>query len=382
MQTLAFIGTGLSASYFLAKQMWASHRKRAQIASLGYLPLYNKSTRNIRFMFDKNWASIELIIQSLLPILQEKTDTIPLEDILNNIKIVSADKSPKGLISEEWKKLTHASFLRALASLYFSTLLSCFTAVQLSLMARRKYFSTLPHLYDEQLQNQDGRCNNKQCEACSQLEFEQSYLDEEQMFLSLSWFLLKEQYSVGLEIINEAAKKVLSHKPMHILFSYEDLCQCVESIRENVEVNDLTTWIMPQEGSELEFLKSMAEINSVPKRLQILIDEAHDFIECAEFKLVLSKSLDVAFGTFMHQMHAHFYPPPEDYGGTLKFEAGLPSPETTAVSKKFPIAKILPFISNAAKKLVYGEEHEVCGNLLRNVVELKIYAIIVYTGWE
>lgn len=327
---------------------------------------------------------------SLLPLLQENTDEIPLEAIMKEMRKISSTPGAKDQMAEEWYKLKQVSFVRPIVTLYFTTILSCFTTIQLSLLSRRKYFATLTDLHsmeslDAGVSNCIG-CTSETCVDCLKLRTEQLYLADEQAFLSLSWFLLRDGYSSGLALITETVRKEIAGKSHHSLYSFDNLADSVKNIRETIEkeVFELTSWILPKEGTELSFLSQMSPIASLSPHLQDLVNETRDFLESDQFAQVLGKSLDYVFSKYLEDIYPQFYPAPDiNYGGSLKFEAGMPSPEAhQPESRKIPLAKICPWVSNSAKKLVHGENNDLVKFLLKNVVELKVFGILVYSGWE
>jgi peroxin-3 len=312
-----------------------------------------------------------MVIIHLLPLLKEKTDLIPIETLSQRIKETKE--------AALWHELKLNSFIRPVVSIYLTTLMSCFTTLQLSLLARKTYVDSISKLQGDDTNEVNGECGgcvSEECMECCQKETERS-------FLTLSWFILNVGYKSALMTITAAATKALV-QPLKTPMSFENICEILTIIRAEVDISDLASWIMPAEGHEAEFLHESGFAASVGKSVKELIDETRDFVESDQFKLVLTKCLDVAFQHYAETIAPQFYPPSNEiaFGGKLEFEAGMPlSPETAQESLKFPLVRILPFLNTANNKAVYNPPFDVCKRLMQ-VLELKTCAVIVYTGWE
>lgn len=352
-----------------------------------------------------------MVLIHLLPLLKEKTEMVEIESITSALKIERS--------KELWHQLKINSFVRPLVSVYFTTLLACFTTLQLSLLGRQSYIASVENLYKDELIQECGECMLSSCVSCSEKETERS-------FLTLSWFILNVGFAKGLEAITAAVETIMEDKPLNLYMNYEQLCTCMLEIRAIIEqkplfllqasnqvsdmldyqasvsvtdmveveakskgsdvstaqVTDMTTWIMPVERYEATFLAQAGlELPEISKHMQELIDETRDFIESAQFKHITGKCLDAAFGTYMDTVYPSFYPPTHTaFGGRLEFESGLPSADV-AESKSIPLARILPIMSNSSTKAIFTTPYPLCKNLMQ-VVELKAFAVIVYTSFD
>ncbi|KAL1917917.1 uncharacterized protein VTP21DRAFT_3751 [Calcarisporiella thermophila] len=321
----------------------------------------------------------------------EQTTVVPKEGL---------DKQTKAQLLQDLKILT---FTRTISSLYLLTLLTLLTHVQLNLLGRFTYISSVFAMQE----------NEATGETSLRMQ-EQSGLgaDVERRYLAFSWWILHVGWQQCVERVRAAVEKVFGAVPLKRKLTYGEIVRMVEDVREEVEgelrkpdgfVHPLGERLATHGGSsqshplvnmqnillpvttdeELRTLREgLGEIfPAIHAELRRLLDETHDFVESRDFATVLRLCLDQVFAHFFHTAFAKTYFPlelptaPQEEKGPRIQEVG--EDEEASV----PLLKLLPVVAKQAHLVIHGVPNEYV-ETLSNVKALQGFSAIVYASFD
>lgn len=298
--------------------------------------------------------------------------------------------------SEIWTEMMLVSFTRLFTCLYGVTLLNLQTHIQLSLLGRDLYLNSIvSENFDEVGVNDDDtedRFSNFR-------ERDQLQVATERRYLTFSWWYLHRGWIILSKRIRDAVTDVFASRSLKDQISLSDLEEIFNSIRKTVELErdgtdfSFTPILLPPTLSdELETLKlggMPPEDCEVDARLRSLLDETQDFIDCPDFRLVLSCSMDkiINLCTFNVGCSASLHPhsisspavniPPSKRFTELERsdQVCLPSGRTAR------IVEILPIISKESLQLLNVVPNEYI-ETLSDTRELKEFSSVIYTAFD
>ncbi|OAA43107.1 Peroxin-3 family protein [Metarhizium rileyi] len=292
-----------------------------------------------------------------------------------------------------WDDLTISAITRAFTLVYTIALLTMLTRVQLNLLGRRSYLSSVVILATGSQQATISLENNDDDNP------EQAYgsdFDTNRKYLTFSWWLLNRGWVQVMNRVKSAVRTVFSSLSPRDLVSFDRFSDLTMEVRKLVEGStaverrqtEWLTFLLPPRDQEEEVIRQsgILEDNSMqggavsepsPAALRRLLDETADLIESPSFSHVLTLALDAAFETLVDKKLA-----------TEAFE--LPSqspfapPESMELrhSKLILLPKILSVLTRQAHVIGNGVPNEYLQEM-ETVRALEAFAAVVYSSnWE
>ncbi|KAB8349471.1 hypothetical protein FH972_023498 [Carpinus fangiana] len=215
-----------------------------------------------------------------------------------------------------WDDLKIASVVRAFTLIYTLALLTMLTRIQLNLLGRRNYLSSVVSLASPSPEgSQKISLENRDDDN-----MEQDYgsdFDTNRKYLTFSWWLLHKGWKDVKDRVDTAVKEVFGTLTPRDSLTFEKLSELTLSVRKHVEgaTDDdrreraWLEYLMPPKDAEEFVLKESGVLQSSPgatspplessptitSSLRRLIDETSDLIDSPTFTHVLTLTLDAAF---------------------------------------------------------------------------------------
>jgi peroxin-3 len=272
---------------------------------------------------------------------------------------------------------------RAYTLLYVLGLLVMLTRIQLNLLGRRSYLSSVVALATGTAQVTISLENNDDDNI------EQSYgsdFEVNRRYLTFSWWLLNKGWIDIMQRVEVAVRQVFGHLSPRDLISLENFSALTQQTRTLIEGDGRATWLsflLPPPDMEEHVLRESGVIEDSltlsdqkpqsPTTSQValrrLLDETADLIESPAFSQVLTKLLDAGFGFLLNQKLA-----------TEAFESidGL----GTEGGKVVLLPKVLSVLTKQAHAIGNGMPNEYLQQM-EGVQDLEAFAAVVYSSnWE
>ncbi|KAI0122174.1 Peroxin-3 [Daldinia grandis] len=311
-----------------------------------------------------------------------------------------------------WDDLTISSITRAFTLVYTLALLTMLTRVQLNLLGRRSYLSSVVSLATGTAQSTISLENNDDDNT------EHAYgsdFETNRKYLTFSWWLLHRGWVEVMENVEGAVREVFGHLSPRDLLSFDTFSQLTLEVRRKMESR-------AEEGSEsrpgskwLPFLLPPTKMEDFVLResgvlgdstaasaqadgssasttsetpLRRLLDETSDLIESPPFTRVLTLLLDAGFSTLLYKkvLPGAFQtpgtpftsPPSSDLGALVGQQAAVKA----AGSKVVLLPKILSVLTRQAHAIGNGMPNEYLQEM-EQVRDLEAFAAVVYSSnWE
>ncbi|KAH8673807.1 peroxin-3 protein [Xylariales sp. PMI_506] len=306
---------------------------------------------------------------------------------------------PKKTKRQLWDDLTISSITRAFTLIYTLALLTMLTRVQLNLLGRRSYLSSVISLATGSPQSTISLENHDDDNL------DQDYgsdFDINRKYLTFSWWLLNRGWVDIMERVDQAVRDVFGSLSPRDLLSFDTFSQLTLEVRKKVEGRaegedaSSSKWLrflLPPTTLEDFVLKesgvlgdsATAETTSMPPSpsttpasLRRMLDETSDLIESPSFSHVLTLILDAGFSCLLSKklLPGAFDTP---VSATIP-ELGEEENEPT--SKVVLLPKILSVLTRQAHSIGNGMPNEYLQEM-EQVRDLEAFAAVVYSSnWE
>ncbi|KAI1659638.1 Peroxin-3 [Daldinia decipiens] len=311
-----------------------------------------------------------------------------------------------------WDDLTISSITRAFTLVYTLALLTMLTRVQLNLLGRRSYLSSVVSLATGTAQSTISLENNDDDNT------EHSYgsdFETNRKYLTFSWWLLHRGWVEIMENVEGAVRDVFGHLSPRDLLSFDTFSQLTLEVRKKMESRAEETsesrpgskwlpFLLPPTKMEDFVLRESGVLGdntaastqpdsssasaSSETPLRRLLDETSDLIESPPFTRVLTLLLDAGFSTLLYKkvLPGAFQtpgtpftaPPSSDLGALVGQQAAVKA----AGSKVVLLPKILSVLTRQAHAIGNGMPNEYLQEM-EQVRDLEAFAAVVYSSnWE
>ncbi|KHN95105.1 Peroxin-3 family protein [Metarhizium album ARSEF 1941] len=292
-----------------------------------------------------------------------------------------------------WDDLTISAVTRAFTLMYTLALLTMLTRVQLNLLGRRSYLSSVVALATGSQQATISLENNDDDNP------EQAYgsdFDTNRKYLTFSWWLLNKGWIQVMKRVESAVRTVFDGLSPRDLVSFDRFSDLTMEVRKLVEGStaderrqtDWLTFLLPPRDQEEEVIRQsgILEDNSMQggaaaepssAALRRLLDETADLIESPSFSHVLTLILDAAFEALVDKKLA-------TEAFDLPCQSPFPPPESMELrhSKVVLLPKILSVLTRQAHAIGNGVPNEYLQEM-ETVRALESFAAVVYSSnWE
>ncbi|KAI8304062.1 hypothetical protein K4K61_006435 [Colletotrichum sp. SAR11_59] len=289
-----------------------------------------------------------------------------------------------------WDDLTISSITRAFTLLYSLALLTMLTRVQLNLLGRRSYLSSVISLATGAAQATISLENNDD----DGLEPYGNDFETNRRYLTFSWWLLNEGWKEIGQRVEAAVRQVFGHLSPRDLLSFEQFSELTLAVRKNVEgatpeERRKAKWLpylLPPRNKEDHVLRESGILEESTVMLsesttsqspasspavRRLLDETSDLIESPSFTHVLTLLLDAGFSTLVDKKLAS--------AAFDKPDLAQSEPRTSQVVL---LPKILSVLTRQAHVIGNGMPNEYLQEM-EKVRDLEGFAAVVYSSnWE
>ncbi|KAI1200018.1 Peroxin-3 family protein [Nemania serpens] len=306
-----------------------------------------------------------------------------------------------------WDDLTISSITRAFTLVYTLALLAMFTRIQLNLLGRRSYLSSVISLATGTAQSTISLENNDDDNP------EQAYgsdFETNRKYLTFSWWLLNRGWTDVVETVEAAVRDVFGHLSPRDVLSFDTFSQLTLEVRKKVERKSnsdrpgaqwlpfllpptpLEDFVLKESGvlgdsatattHESGSSSASSPTSTISPALRRLLDETSDLIESPAFCHVLTLLLDAGFSVLLNnKLLAGAFGPQVPVAGPVPAtpsEQDAASPTTRAVL----LPKILSVLTRQAHVIGNGMANEYLQEMER-VQDLQAFAAVVYSSnWE
>ncbi|KAG6102716.1 hypothetical protein E4U30_002252 [Claviceps sp. LM220 group G6] len=301
-----------------------------------------------------------------------------------------------------WDDLTISAITRAFTLIYTLALLTMLTRVQLNLLGRRSYLSSVVTLATGAAQATINLENNDDDDDTAEPAYGSDF-DTNRKYLTFSWWLLNKGWAQIMHRVESAVRTVFGSLSPRDLVSFDRFTDLTMQVRKLVEGSSTDerqkmNWLpflLPPPNQEEEVLRQsgiLLDDDSSPSTqpdstasssvsrsagLRRLLDETADLLESPSFSHVLTLLLDTAFETLVDKKLATeaFELPPQ---------IPFPPPETVDLraSKIILLPKILSVLTRQAHVIGNGVPNEYLQDM-ETVRALTAFAAVVYSSnWD
>ncbi|KAM0704765.1 hypothetical protein Q7P35_007551 [Cladosporium inversicolor] len=312
---------------------------------------------------------------------------------------------PKRSKGQLWQEMKINSVTRALTLLYTLSLLNVLTRIQLNLLGRRTYLSSVVSLANPQANMQSSTISLENRDDDNFENFYGNDFETNRKYLTFSWWLLHRGSKQIMEKVTAAVKEVFGAVNIREDVTMERLADLIMQVRKKVEGSTdaerrqmrwLSYLLPPQEEEQFVIRQAsmpdsddsaspetaatqdpMSADVRITNALRRLLDETSDLIDSPTFSFVLTRLLDAGFSNLIDN---HVGVEAFKNGGVLTAD----SPRITEVTdNKCKIAHILPVFCRQAHAIVgfgeldMGNEYMVA---MDQVPDLEAFAAVIYSS--
>ncbi|KAF9981791.1 peroxin [Mortierella antarctica] len=289
---------------------------------------------------------------------------------------------------ELWNELKIMSFTRTVTALYSLAFLTLLTQVQLNLLGRFTYVSSvvaLSNTTDASYRMESTSTKGSLSSTNGQLDFQ-----TEKKYLTFSYWLLHEGWRRWSEKVREVIEDVVGSTSLKKTFTAKEFSDLLGQIRARLEYTqvdgdqihvNMREYMLPDEAAdEREVLRAggVDEFDLVVDPvLRNLLDETRDFIDSDDFSTVLSSTLDATFEQFNHALQPTFNPFLMSRGDAVIAEIE----DEEDMDRAVPLASLLPLVARQVHLIINGVPNEYVDGLAM-VKELQAFSAIVYSSFS
>ncbi|RFU35845.1 hypothetical protein B7463_g450, partial [Scytalidium lignicola] len=308
-----------------------------------------------------------------------------------------AQKTKKSKL-QLWNQLKISAITRAFTLIYTLALLSLLTRIQLNLLGRRSYLSSVVSLAAGGFEQSTIVLENHDDDNPDQAygnDFETN-----RRYLTFSWWLLHRGWREVMLKVEEAVKDVFGRLSPRDDITMQRFSELTLEVRKKIEgateserkANRWLQYLLPPREEEAFVLKesgmitestsaeSLSSSASGTTPLRRLLDETSDLIDSPPFSQVLTMLLDAGFSMLVDEKIAQqAYKQPAPVNVT-----DLNTPRITELVDLKPIKLpiILAILTRQAHKIGNGVPNEYL-QAMEQVRDLEAFAAVVYSSnWE
>lgn len=327
---------------------------------------------------------------------------------------VEVNYKPKRSKAQLWQDLKIQSLTRLFTLVYSSALLVFFTRLQLNILGRKNYITSVIQLADHQhsteitMQDEselpgfgheyNNNTNAEQFQDSHNTEDTDNHINR--MYLTFSWWFLNKGWNFLSEQVNMAVVKVFDTINPRADLSLSELSELIGQVQYLIDYpegqkpqnflstllppTELESYVLSQAAYEDEFVNE-----SLQGELRHLLDETADFVESPNAAEVIKRLVHTGLTVIVNKI-AIMYPQSDPSAGLVASGngtngAGSASGEEMLFMPRVKLASILANITRQATALGQGgsplEPNEYI-NAMVNVPELDAFSAIVYSNFD
>ncbi|KAK1756098.1 peroxin-3 [Echria macrotheca] len=301
-----------------------------------------------------------------------------------------------------WDDLTISSITRSFTLIYTLGLLTMLTRIQLNLLGRRSYLSSVVSLATGGTQATISLENNDDDGAP-----EHTYgtdFETNRKYLTFSWWLLNRGWVDVMQRVDASVRQVFGHLSPRDTLTLDNFSKLTAQTRRLVEGSvpggsmgtDWLPFLLPPSSMEEFVLRESGVLDEQPPHhpasspsppfppstasLRRLLDETADLIESSTFSMVLTELLDAAFNMLLNQkLAAGAFETPSAASSELRDPVVSSS---ISVSRAVLLPKVLSVLTRQAHAIGNGMPNEYL-QAMESVRNLEGFAAVVYSSnWQ
>ncbi|ODH51588.1 hypothetical protein GX48_02257 [Paracoccidioides brasiliensis] len=310
---------------------------------------------------------------------------------------------PKGR-TQLWNDLKINSLTRSLTLIYTLSLLTLLTRIQLNLLGRRNYLSSVVSLASSPQGQSTINLEDHDDDGIGHA-FGNDF-ETNRRYLTFSWWLLHRGWQQLMDKVKESVEEVFGPVNPREDMTQEKLSELTLAVRKKVEgateeERRSTSWLpylLPSRDQEDYVLKESGVLSASetsppqsPSSLRHLLDETSDLIESPQFSQILTLLNNEAFSTLIDTkcaVEAFKSNPPQDPRSDEQLQQAFSSSSTLHPSPSPPppsktkLATILAVIARQAHVIGNGNDppNEYLAAMEQGVRELEAFAAVVYSS--
>ncbi|KAK4123190.1 Peroxin-3 [Parathielavia appendiculata] len=334
---------------------------------------------------------------------------------------LSIPQKPRKTKRQLWDDLTISSITRAYTLLYTLGLLTMLTRIQLNLLGRRSYLSSVVSLATGS-NVAPGTISLENNDDDSPTQAYGTDFDVNRKYLTFSWWLLNRGWVDVMQRVEGAVRQVFGHLSPRDTVTLDTFAKLSADVRRLVEGSGpssgaSTNWLsflLPSPDMEDFVLRESGVLDSNPldpnnnnnnnkkknstpstptlsspfpssaASLRRLLDETADLIESPTFSHVLTQLLDAGFSLLLEQkLFAGILDAtaPTTSSAASVDSAGAAGP-TGSISRAVLLPKILSVLTRQAHVIGHGMPNEYL-QAMESVRDLEGFAAVVYSSnWQ
>ncbi|GJJ76564.1 peroxin-3 [Entomortierella parvispora] len=309
----------------------------------------------------------------------------------NEAEVAAAAAIDRRTKLELWNELKIMSFTRTVTALYSLTFLTLLTQVQLNLLGRFTYVSSvvaMSNTTDASCRVEGPSTKGSMSATSGQLDFQ-----TEKKYLTFSYWLLHEGWRRWSDKVREVVEDVVGSISLKKTLTAKDFSEIIGEIRERLEYTEVNgvqvptnmrEYMLPDDASdEREVLRAggVDEFDLiVDPVLRNLLDETRDFIDSEDFTTVLHSTLTTTFARFNLALQPTFNPflLSESHNSRATIEE---IEDEDDIDRAVPLASLLPLVARQVHLIINGVPNEYVESLAM-VKELQAFSAIVYSSFS
>ncbi|KAF9402641.1 peroxin [Mortierella sp. AD011] len=289
---------------------------------------------------------------------------------------------------ELWSELKIMTFTRTITALYSLTFLTLLTQIQLNLLGRFTYVSSviaLSNTTDASYRVESPAVKGSLTSTNGLLDFQ-----TEKKYLTFSYWLLHEGWRRWSEKVREVIEEVVGGISLKRSLNAKEFSDLLGEIRARLEYTEVDgkrvpvnvrEYMLPDEPEEEREVLRAGGVDEfdlvVDSVLRSLLDETRDFIDSEDFSMVLSSGLATTFARFNLSLQPTFNPFLLGGGGSAIEEIE----NDDDIDRSVPLITLLPLITRQVHLIINGVPNEYVDSLSM-VKELQAFSAIVYSSFN
>ncbi|KAI1434906.1 Peroxin-3 [Xylaria sp. CBS 124048] len=307
-----------------------------------------------------------------------------------------------------WDDLTISSITRAFTLIYTLALLTMFTRIQLNLLGRRSYLSSVISLATGTAQTTINLENNDDDDP------EHAYgsdFETNRKYLTFSWWLLNRGWTDVMERVETAVREVFGHLSPRDVLSFDVFSQLTLEVRKKVEGrlesdrpgSQWLPFLLPPTPLEDFVLRESGVLSdsamaathhpgsssldspssTITPPLRRLLDETSDLVESPAFCHVLTLLVDAGFSVLLNKkLLAGAFALDSSSPVATDSIAEVPEATINPATRAILLPKILSVLTRQAHAIGNGMPNEYLQEM-EQARDLEAFAAVVYSSnWE
>ncbi|KAI9853547.1 MAG: peroxin [Vezdaea acicularis] len=312
----------------------------------------------------------------------------------------SPPRGPKKTKLQLWNELKISSITRALTLIYTLSLLTLLTRIQLNLLGRRSYLSSVLNLASTPPSTSNLTISLENNDPADPTTTSPTYghdFETNRRYLTFSWWLLHRGWALLRNSVESAVKEVFGPLNLREDISHDALAALILEVRKRVEgatdeERRSKRWLPYLLPSPEEYPTVLAEsgMSTSPTSsaspeststgtaelsapLRRLLDETADLIDSPSFSLVHTLLLDASFTQLSSTLNS------QAFKATSPTVESMTSRIEEVVEKKVKLATVLAVMTRQAHAIGNGGQNSFLEAMDR-VPELEAFSAVVYAS--